>query len=67
MGLSACLVFWGTKVTLPTMGVKVYHVMAVAVLILHLLWILWLFVRSRSPAAGARGAGCTSSLWCTVC
>ncbi len=41
VGLSACLVFWGNKVTLPTMGVKVYHGMAVAVLTLHLLWILW--------------------------
>jgi hypothetical protein len=41
VGLSACLVFCGTKVNLPTMGVKVYHGMAVAVLTLHLLWIFW--------------------------
>ena len=41
VGLSACLVFWGTKVNLLTMGVKVYHGMAVTILTLHLLWIFW--------------------------
>jgi hypothetical protein len=41
VGLSACLVFWGTKVNLLTMGVKVYHGMAVTIPTLHLLWIFW--------------------------
>ena len=49
------------------MGAKVYHAMAVAVLTLHLLWILWVICGALAdPPAGARCAGYILSPWCTA-